>query len=84
MSKFEKSNIEFDDGRYHRANLGFIVLSGDLACEHDIFNMAPEGVGVSFTRLKTDDYTTTETLAAHVEQLLKLLQEFNPMLSQML
>ena len=69
MSKFEKSSIEFDDGRYHRANLGFIVLSGDLACEHDIFNMTPEGVGVSFTRLKTDDYTTTETLAAHVEQL---------------
>ena len=59
MSKFEKSNIEFDDGRYHRANLGFIVLSGDLACEHDLFNMTPEGVGVSFTRIKTDDYTTT-------------------------
>mgnify|MGYP001156839931 FL=1 len=78
MSKFEKSNIEFDDGRYHRANLGFIVLSGDLACEHDLFNMTPEGVGVSFTRIKTDDYTTTETLAAHAEQLAEAASRIQP------
>ena len=78
MSKFDKSNIEFDDGRYHRANLGFIVLSGDLACEHDLFNMTPEGVGVSFTRIKTDDYTTTETLAAHVEQIAEAASRIQP------
>ena len=78
MSEFDKSNVEFDSGRYHRANLGFIVLSGDLACEHDLFNMTPEGVGISFTRLKTDDYTTNETLAAHVNQLAEAASRIQP------
>ena len=78
MSEFDKSNVEFDSGRYYRANLGFIVLSGDLACEHDLFNMTPEGVGISFTRLKTDDYTTNETLAAHVNQLAEAASRIQP------
>ena len=78
MSEFDKANVEFDSGRYHRANLGFIVLSGDLACEHDLFNMTPEGVGISFTRLKTDDYTTNETLAAHVNQLAEAASRIQP------
>ena len=78
MSDFDKSNVEFDSGRYHRANLGFIVLSGDLACEHDLFNMTPEGVGISFTRLKTDDFTTNETLAAHVNQLAEAASRIQP------
>ena len=78
MSEFDKSNVEFDSGRYHRANLGFIVLSGDLACEHDLFNMTPEGVGISFTRLKTDDFTTNETLAAHVNQLAEAASRIQP------
>ena len=78
MSEFDKSNVEFDSGRYHRANLGFIVLSGDLACEHDLFNMTPDGVGISFTRLKTDDFTTNETLAAHVNQLAEAASRIQP------
>ena len=78
MSEFDKSNVEFDSGRYYRANLGFIVLSGDLACEHDLFNMTPEGVGISFTRLKTDDFTTNETLAAHVNQLAEAASRIQP------
>jgi len=78
MSEFNKSNVEFDSGRYYRANLGFIVLSGDLACEHDLFNMTPEGVGISFTRLKTDDFTTNETLAAHVNQLAEAASRIQP------
>ena len=78
MNEFDKSNVEFDSGRYHRANLGFIVLSGDLACEHDLFNMTPEGVGISFTRLKTDDFTTNETLAAHVNQLAEAASRIQP------
>ena len=78
MCEFDKSNVEFDSGRYHRANLGFIVLSGDLACEHDLFNMTPKGVGISFTRLKTDDYSTNETLAAHVIQLAEAASRIQP------
>ena len=29
--------VEFDDGRHHRAKLGFILMSTDLAAEADFF-----------------------------------------------
>ena len=45
MSEFNINDIKFDDGRNNRANLGFILLSTDLACEIDTYRMAPEGVG---------------------------------------
>ena len=78
MSSFNIKNIEFDEGRYCRANLGFIVLSTDLAVENDIFRMTPEGVGVSFTRLKTDDYTTNKTLASHIHQIAEAAARIQP------
>ncbi len=56
-------------GLAHRASLGFILMSTDLACEADIIAMAPDGVAVHFTRLKTDDYTTNETLARHIDHM---------------
>lgn len=59
--------VEFDAGRHHRARLGFILMSTDLAAEADFFDMAPAGVAVHVTRLKTDDYTTNETLSRHIE-----------------
>ena len=62
-----KREIEFDKGRHHRAKLGFILMSTDLAAEADFNDMAPEGVAVHITRLKTDDYTTNETLSKHIE-----------------
>lgn len=55
-----------DAGRHHRARLGFILMSTDLAAEADFFDMAPEGVAVHITRLKTQDYTTKETLSHHI------------------
>ena len=55
-----------DAGRHHRARLGFILMSTDLASEADFFDMAPDGVAVHFTRLKTDDHTTNETLSRHI------------------
>ncbi|MEM7565313.1 MAG: arylmalonate decarboxylase, partial [Pseudomonadota bacterium] len=45
----------------------FILMSTDLAAEADFHDMAPEGVAVHITRLKTDDYTTNETLSRHIE-----------------
>jgi len=60
---------EMDAGRHHRARLGFILMSTDLAAEADFFAMAPEGVAVHITRLKTDDYTTRETLSRHIEHM---------------
>ena len=47
MSKFNINDVQFDSGRNNRANLGFILLSTDLACEIDTYRMAPKGVGVS-------------------------------------
>ena len=62
-----KREVEFDAGRHHRARLGFILMSTDLAAEADFSDMAPEGVAIHITRLKTDDYTTNETLSRHIE-----------------
>ncbi len=58
-----------DAGQHHRARLGFILMSTDLAAESDFFAMVPEGVAVHVTRPKTDDYTTNETLSQHIEHL---------------
>ena len=56
-----------DQGRHSRARLGFILMSTDLAAESDFFDIAPKDVAIHITRLKTDDYTTNETLAKHIE-----------------
>ena len=65
--KSKKRNVEFDEGRHSRARLGFILMSTDLAGESDFFDMAPSGVGIHITRLKTDDHTTNETLLRHID-----------------
>ena len=63
----KKRNIEFDEGKHCRAKLGFILMSTDLAGESDFFEIAPKDVGIHITRLKTDDYTTNETLSRHID-----------------
>ena len=69
---------QMDAGRHHRAKLGFIMMSTDLAAEADFADMAPEGIGVHITRLKTDDYTTNETLARHIDQLADAASRLQP------
>ena len=69
---------ELDGGKHWRAKLGFILMSTDLAAESDCFAMAPEGVAVHFTRLKTDDYTTNETLARHIEAMADAASRIQP------
>ncbi|MGH1542747.1 MAG: maleate cis-trans isomerase family protein [Arenicella sp.] len=69
---------ELDAGRHHRAKLGFILMSTDLAAEADFKDMAPEGVGVHITRLKTDDYTTNETLSRHIEHMADAASRIQP------
>ena len=64
-SKFRSP--EMDEGRHNRAKPGFILMSTDLAAESDFFDIAPKDVAVHVTRLKTDDYTTNETLSKHIE-----------------
>ncbi len=67
-----------DRGKHHRASLGFILMSTDLAAESDFFEMVPEGVAVHITRLKTDDFTTTETLALHIDDLANAASRIQP------
>ena len=69
---------ELDRGQHYRARLGFILMSTDLAAESDFFAMVPEGVGVHVTRLKTDDYTTNETLARHIEHMADAASRIQP------
>ena len=70
--------VEFDAGRHPRARLGFILMSTDLAAEADFFDMAPAGVAVHVTRLQTDDYTTNETLARHIEHMADAAARIQP------
>ena len=65
ISKLRKPS--FDNGRHSRARLGFILMSTDLAAESDFFDISPKDVAIHITRLKTDDYTTNETLSKHIE-----------------
>jgi maleate isomerase len=67
-----------DRGKHHRARLGFILMSTDLAAESDFFAMAPDGVAVHITRLKTDDYTTNETLSRHIEHMADAASRIQP------
>ena len=67
-----------DLGLHHRAQIGFILMSTDLASEQDFFDMAPPGVGVHITRLKTEDLTTRETLSRHVEHMADAASRLQP------
>lgn len=71
-------NPELGAGRHHRARLDFILISTDLAAEADFFEMAPEGMAVHITRLKTDDYTTAETLSRHIEHMADAASRIQP------
>lgn len=51
-----------DAGRHHRAKLGFVLLSMEQTIEGDLFELAPEGVGVHVTRAPMADDVTVENL----------------------
>jgi maleate isomerase len=53
-------------------------MSTDLAPEADFKDMAPDGVGVHITRLKTEDYTTNETLSRHIEHMADAASRIQP------
>lgn len=53
-----RRDVEFDKGRHHRARLGFILMSTDLAAEADFYDMAIEGsidVSEGITRRMQED-----------------------------
>lgn len=57
-------DVRFDAGRHHRAKLGFVVLANEQTVEEDVFRLAPEGVGVHFSRIAMSNDATVETLEA--------------------
>lgn len=71
-------NVEMNEGKHHRAKIGFIMMSTDLAGESDFFEMIPKDVGIHITRLKTDDHTTNQTLSKHIESMADAASRIQP------
>lgn len=64
-----RDGIAFDEGRFWRAKLGFVLLSSEQTIESEMMRHAPEGVGVHFTRAVNPDQITAANLAASVGSL---------------
>ncbi len=54
--------VRYDQGRHHRAKLGFVVLAMEQTVEDDVFRLTPDGVGVHFSRLEMSNSATIDTL----------------------
>jgi maleate isomerase len=59
-----RSDIRFDAGRHARAKLGFVVLAMEQTIEADMFELAPAGVGVHFSRAPMANRIDVDSLAA--------------------
>lgn len=55
---------QFDDSRAWRTRLGFVLISNDAITEADMLRLAPEGVGVHFTRSPMPAGCTVDNLAS--------------------
>jgi len=64
-----RDGVVFDDGRFPRAKLGFVLLSSEQTIESEMMRWAPEGVGVHFTRAVNPDQITAANLAASLDSL---------------
>jgi maleate isomerase len=58
-----KRTVRFDEGRHHRAKIGYVLLATEQTIEEDVMRLKPPGVGVHFTRAHIPDSITAETLA---------------------
>ena len=63
------ADICFDQGRHHRAKIGYVLLATEQTVEDDVYRLTPEGVGVHFTRIHIPDSITNATLAAQADLL---------------
>jgi maleate isomerase len=64
-----RPGIRFDQGRHHRAKIGYVLLATEQTIEDDMMRLRPEGVGMHFTRAAISDSITSETLAAQADLL---------------
>ena len=61
--------IEFDQGRHHRARIGYVLLATEQTVQDDVMHLRPNGVGIHFTRAAIPDSITNESLAAQADLL---------------
>lgn len=64
-----QADIRFDQGRHHRAKIGYVLLATEQTIEDDVHRLTPDGVGVHFTRIHIPDSITSATLAAQADLL---------------
>ena len=61
--------IRYDQGRHHRAKIGYVLLATEQTVLDDVMTLRPPGVGVHFTRVANPDSITNDTLAAQADLL---------------
>lgn len=61
--------LRLDEGRHHRAKIGYLLLATEQTIEDDVYTLRPDGVGVHFTRVSIPDSITNDTLAAQADLL---------------
>lgn len=64
-----KPGVVFDEGRFPRAKIGFVLLATEQTIESDMMRWVPDGVGVHFTRGNNSDQITSESLGAMINSL---------------
>jgi maleate isomerase len=81
--KSKSYEIVYDEGRHNRANLGFVVLASEQTVESDCYKLAPEGVGLFFSRQSESgvgevaDLASLETSIAETAALLLPYDDLN-------
>lgn len=63
------TDIRFDQGRHHRAKIGYVLLATEQTIEDDAMALRPEGVGIHFARVNSSDDITNASLAAVADEL---------------
>ena len=61
--------IRFDQGRHHRAKIGYVLLATEQTVQDDVLNLRPPGVGIHFARVANPDSITVETLEQQASEL---------------
>jgi maleate isomerase len=56
-------DVRFDKGRNWRGKIGFVLIPNEQTIEDDMIRIAPEGVGIYFSRATMPHEISTESLA---------------------
>ena len=62
-------DVSFDQGRHHRAKIGYVLLATEQTIQDDVMALRPDGVGIHFARAAIADSITRESLAAQADLL---------------